>query len=95
MSVDLAAQATDVCLYSLPYYKSCMHVLVFAAIKVLNNTVAIALAQGGPHMETTAKFVKLIFDCLNVGNCTDGKCSCNPFKMPYCGANGFHLKVCS
>ena len=35
-----------------------------------------ALSQKGPEMEATATFVQLFdrfFDCLNVGNFTDGK----------------------
>ena len=59
--------------------------------------MAAALGQRGTEMEATAKFVKIVdrfFDCLNVGNYTDGKFSRNPFKQPYCGANDFWLKVC-
>jgi len=59
--------------------------------------VAAALGQRGTEMEATAKFVKIVdrfFDCLNVGNYTDGKFSRNPFKQPYRGANDFRLKVC-
>ena len=39
-------------------------------------TVAKVLRQKGPELEATATFVGLIdqfFDCLNVGNYTDGK----------------------
>ena len=55
-----------------------------------------ALSQKGPEMEATAKFVQLFdrfFDCLNVGNFTDGKRSRNPFKQPYRAASDFRLKV--
>ena len=47
-------------------------------------------------MEATATFVQLLnnfFDCLNVGNFTDGKCARNPFKQPYHGPNDFRLRV--
>ena len=47
-------------------------------------------------MECTANFVELVnrmFDCLNVGNYTDGKRSRNPFKQPYRSASDFRLKV--
>lgn len=57
-----------------------------------------ALSQKGPEMEATATFVQLLdrfFDCLNVGNFTDGKCSRNPFKQPYRGPNDFRLRVCT
>ena len=47
-------------------------------------------------MEHTASFIQLVdrmFDCLNVGNYTDGKKSRNPFKQPYRAASDFRLKV--
>ena len=49
-------------------------------------------------MVCTANFVQLVdrmFDCLNVGNYTDGKRSRNCFKQPYRAAGDFRLKVCT
>ena len=63
---------------------------------MLSTTVAKALAQKGSEMAATSSFVQLVdrfFDCLNVGNYTDGKLSRNPFKQPYRGASDFRLKV--
>ena len=59
-------------------------------------TVAKVLRQKGPELEATATFVGLIdqfFDCLNVGNHTDGKLSRNPFKQPYRGISDFRFEV--
>ena len=55
-----------------------------------------ALSQKGSEMEVIAKFVQLFyrfFDCLNVGNFTDGKRSHNPFKQSYRAASDFRFKV--
>lgn len=93
MRVDLAAQVcTCICIYIFMCddFEQCCHA------KVLSTTVSKALMLRGPEMEATSAFVQLVdrfFDCLNVGNYTDGKRSRNPFKQPYRGATDFRLKV--
>ena len=78
-----------------------MHVLL---LQVLSGTVAHALlykmrhapVSKQPSMECTAKFIEMMdkmFDCLNVGNYTDGKHKRNCFKQPYRGPDDFRLKV--
>lgn len=49
-----------------------------------------------PSLESTAHFVELVdnmFDCLNVGNYTDGKLARKCFKQPYRACSDFRLKV--
>ena len=53
---------------------------------------------GRTETEATTTFVELVdkfFDCLNVGNFTDGKRTRNPFKQPYRSASDFRLRVCA
>lgn len=51
---------------------------------------------GGPEAEETAHFLLMfdrLFDCLNVGNFSDGHKSLKPFQLPYRSADDFRLKV--
>ena len=73
-------------------------------IETLSGTVAHAVLykmrhaplSKQPSMKCTAKFIEMMdkmFDCLNVGNYTDGKRTRNCFKQPYRKPDDFRLKV--
>ena len=73
-------------------------------LQVMSGTVAHAILYKmkdapewkRPSMECTAKFIGMVdkmFDCLNVGNYTQGKYTRNCFKQPYRGPSDFHLKA--
>ena len=65
--------------------------------QVLSSTVAKALVlKGGSRTTTTAHFVELMgtfFDCLNVGNYTDGMHHWKQFQHPYHSCNDSHFEV--
>ena len=78
-----------------------LHILL---LQVMSGTVAYAILYRmrdapkwkRPSMECTAKFngmMDKMFDCLNVGNYTEGKRTRNCFKQPYRGPSDFRLKV--
>ena len=51
---------------------------------------------GGEAAQETAHFVDIFdkfFDCLNVGNFTDGKRQRKAFQNPYYSGNDFRLQV--
>ena len=68
-------------------------------IQVLSSTVGNALTlTGGTEAEATATFIQLVdklFDCLNVGNYTEGKKTRNPFKQPYRSVTDFRFRLCA
>lgn len=65
--------------------------------QALSGTVSKALSlTGGEEASETALFVSMMdrfFDCVNVGNYTEGKHSRNPFKQPYRSSSDFRLRV--
>ena len=76
---------------------------IYIVLQMLSGTVAHAIRykmrdapeSKQPSMECTSKFIGMMdkmFDCLNVGNYTDGKQSRNCFKQPYRGPDDFRLK---
>ena len=83
----------------------CNEYLIFIlTLQVMSGTVAHAISyrmrdapdRKKPSMECTAMFVQMMdkmFDCLNVGNFTDGKHTRNCFKQPYRSQCDFRLKV--
>ena len=105
MRVDLAAQVCNCILYVLLHLYSVMCTQHFILTQqVMSGTVAHAISYRmkdaldckKPSMECTARFVQMIdkmFDCLNVGNFTDGKHTRNCFKQPYRAQSDFCLKV--
>ena len=54
------------------------------------------MLTGGSRTAETARFIELVdafFDCLNVGNYTDGKRHRKMFQQPFRTANDFRFKV--
>ena len=73
-------------------------------LQVMSGTVAHAILYRmrdapewkRPSMECTAKFIGIVdkmFDCLNVGNYTEGSLHETVLKQPYRGPSDFRLKV--
>lgn len=65
--------------------------------QALSGTVSKALSfTGGEVASETALFVSMMdrfFDCVNVGNYTEGKHGRTPFKQPYPSSSDFQLRV--
>ena len=91
MRVDLAAQVHIVTYMN--DHNDILHE------QVLSSSVAKALTlRFGSSSAATAQFIQLMdsfFDCLNVGNYTNGRNHRKHFQHPYTSHNDFRFKVCT